>query len=109
MKTKIILPLVTITCALMVTCKKPDISDSHSFSTSSISTSFSATDSLVIHTPHTKAGVNSLLLKAYTFLDGTYPAQPGSTWQSGTDNWVFGSVAGGEAHKGSTPTDQFEA
>ncbi|WP_394772515.1 RagB/SusD family nutrient uptake outer membrane protein [Mucilaginibacter sp.] len=93
----------------MVTCKKPDLSDNHTFNTSSISTSLSATDSLVTTTPHTKAGVESLLLKAYTFLDGTYPTQPGATWQSGTDNWIFGSVAGGEAHKGSTPDDQYEA
>lgn|GEM_PF-1450 len=109
MKTKIILPIVAITCALMLTCKKPEISDNHSFNISSISTPLSASDSLVVTTPHTKAGIDNLLLKAYSFLDGTYPGQPGNTWQSGTDNWIFGSVAGGEAHKGSTPDDQYEA
>jgi hypothetical protein len=108
MKAKIILPLTAIICALMVTCKKPGISDSKNFNMSSISTSYSASDSLVTTTPHTRVGVEALLLKAYGFLDGTYPGQPGGSWQSGTDNWAFGSVAGGEAHKGSVPTDEYE-
>jgi len=78
MKTKIILPLIAIICALMVTCKKPEISDNHTFNISTISTPLSASDSLVTTTPHTKAGVDNLLLKAYSFLDGTYLGQPGN-------------------------------
>lgn len=109
MKTKITFPLITLTCILMFTCKKADVSDNHPIISSPISSSFSVTDSLVVTTPHTKTGIDNLLLKAYSFLDGTYPGQPGNSWQSGTDNWLFGSVAGGEAHKGSVPTDQFEA
>lgn len=53
-----------------------------------------------------KAGVDGLLIGAYSLLDGTYGGQPGNTWMTGTDNWGYGSVAADDAHKGSTPDDQ---
>src|SRR5258708_29110963 len=56
--------------------------------------------------PVTKTTVDGVLIHAYTFLDGVYPTQPGATWETGTDNWIYGSVAGGEAHKGSVISDQ---
>src|ERR1700761_495851 len=102
---KKIIALVISLCALSA-CRKPDGLENHPQLPSNFSAELSATDSLVVHTPHTKAGLESLLVQAYSFLDGTYPNQPGSSWETGTDNWVFGSVAGGEAHKGSTPDDQ---
>lgn len=55
----------------------------------------------------TKKGVEGLLIGAYSLLDG-YQAEPfiGDAYQSAGSNWVYGSIAGGEAHKGSDPTDQ---
>ena len=54
----------------------------------------------------TKAGVDGLLIGAYSLVDGVYQGQPGSPWQSGTTNWIYGGVAADDAHKGSTPGDQ---
>ena len=56
-----------------------------------------------------KAGVDGLLIGAYALVDGTYSGQNGSTWTTGTDNWIYGSVAADDAHKGSTPGDQPDA
>jgi hypothetical protein len=56
-----------------------------------------------------KAGVDGLLIGAYSLLDGSYGGQPGNTWMTGTDNWIYGSVAADDAHKGSTPDDQAPA
>lgn len=57
-----------------------------------------------------KSGVNGLLIGAYSALDGM---QDGSTsfgggepWQASPSNWVFGSIAGGDASKGSDGSDQ---
>jgi hypothetical protein len=38
-----------------------------------------------------------------------YNGQPGATWSTGTDNWIYGSVAADDAFKGSTPGDQPDA
>lgn len=57
-----------------------------------------------------KAGVDGLLIGAYAVVDGVYNNQPGGTpWETGTDNWIYGSVAADDAHKGSTPGDQPDA
>ncbi len=56
-----------------------------------------------------KAGVDGLLIGAYSLADGVYNGQPGATWSTGTDNWIYGSVAADDAHKGSTPGDQPDA
>jgi len=65
-----------------------------------------------------KAGVERVLIGAYSMLDGigAYgtgdPNTPGLTdgtggiWETSADNWVYGSVAGGDDHKGSDPGDQ---
>jgi starch-binding outer membrane protein, SusD/RagB family len=61
----------------------------------------------------TKAGVNALLLAAYAALDGQQwvnnSAQNlagSNAWEASPSNWVFGSIAGGDAHKGSDGSDQ---
>ncbi|TSD67421.1 RagB/SusD family nutrient uptake outer membrane protein [Inquilinus sp. KBS0705] len=56
-----------------------------------------------------KTGVDGLLIGAYALVDGSYNGQPGATWSTGTDNWIYGSVAADDAHKGSTPGDQPDA
>lgn len=56
-----------------------------------------------------KAGVDGLLIGAYSLVDGTFASQQGNTWSTGTDNWIYGSVAADDAHKGSTPDDQPDA
>jgi len=63
-----------------------------------------------------KAGVEGLLIGAYSMLDGIGDAgtsgtpglidATGGLWETSADNWVYGSVAGGDDHKGSDPGDQ---
>jgi hypothetical protein len=58
----------------------------------------------------TKAGVDGLLVGAYSALraieaDGQ-AFGGGDSWQASPDNWVYGGVAGGDAHKGSNSGDQ---
>jgi hypothetical protein len=56
-----------------------------------------------------KSGVDGLLIGAYSLVDGVYAGQQGAPWSTGTDNWIYGSVAADDAHKGSTPGDQPDA
>ncbi|WP_143304703.1 RagB/SusD family nutrient uptake outer membrane protein [Chitinophaga vietnamensis] len=58
-----------------------------------------------------KDGVNYLLIGAYAALDGQAPGNNalgggGNAWMASPTNWVYGSVAGGDAHKGSSSNDQ---
>ncbi len=54
-----------------------------------------------------KAGVEGLLIGAYSLLDGI-GGGVGSTqnWEAAASNWIYGSIGGGDAHKGSDPGDQ---
>jgi hypothetical protein len=61
----------------------------------------------------TESGVDALLTGAYAALDGQYNngsalnlASGSDAWQASPSNWVYGSIAGGEAHKGSDGSDQ---
>ncbi len=59
----------------------------------------------------TKAGVDGLLIGAYSILRGYNPAVPnsgGREWTQAPSNWIYGSVVADEAHKGSTSDDQAE-
>jgi starch-binding outer membrane protein, SusD/RagB family len=55
-------------------------------------------------------GVETLLIGAYAALDGqdewTAAVGGGSAWEASPDNWIYGTVTGGDAHKGSDATDQ---
>jgi hypothetical protein len=52
-------------------------------------------------------GVNKLLLSAYAMLDGHDGAlNLGGEWGSSGSNFLYGSIGGGEANKGSDPGDQ---
>lgn len=52
-------------------------------------------------------GVNKLLISAYAMLDGHDGAlNLGGEWGSGASNFLYGSIGGGEANKGSDPGDQ---
>jgi hypothetical protein len=57
-----------------------------------------------------KNGVNSLLIGSYAALYGMQGANQslggGEAWQGSPSNWVFGSIAGGDASKGSDGSDQ---
>lgn len=59
---------------------------------------------------NSNGGVNALLAAAYDGLTGVAESGAalggGSAWESAQDNWVYGSVAGGEAYKGSIGGDQ---
>lgn len=52
-----------------------------------------------------KAGLDGLLIGAYSMLDG-YTSNYGTSWETGIDNWVYGGVAADDAYKGSNTTDQ---
>src|SRR5687768_10388001 len=58
-----------------------------------------------------KKGVEALLIGAYSVLDGIIRGSDGGGfnlggWESAGSNWVYGSVAGGDAHKGTDGGDQ---
>ncbi len=54
-----------------------------------------------------RAGVEGLLIGAYSMLDGEGGAGGGSgPWATAVDNWVYGGVCSDDAHKGSDPGDQ---
>ncbi len=52
----------------------------------------------------TKDGVNGLLIGAYSMVDGV--SSNGFGWQSASSGWVFGSIRGMEANKGTDSGDQ---
>lgn len=58
----------------------------------------------------TKDGIAALLVGAYAALDGQQQdvaaIGTGGPWEAAPSNWIYGSVAGGDAHKGSDATDQ---
>jgi hypothetical protein len=52
----------------------------------------------------TADGVDALLISAYSMIDGV--ANIGFGWESASSNWVFGSIRGLEANKGTDAGDQ---
>ncbi|WP_419700188.1 RagB/SusD family nutrient uptake outer membrane protein [Mucilaginibacter sp. NFX135] len=58
----------------------------------------------------TEAGANQLLVGAYAALDGQQGGDAaiggGGAWEASPDNWIYGGVVGGDAHKGSIAGDQ---
>ncbi|PWJ58287.1 putative outer membrane starch-binding protein [Dyadobacter jejuensis] len=54
---------------------------------------------------NTKAGVENVLIGAYAALDGN-GVGAASAWDAAPDNWIYGSIAGGDAKKGSQGSDQ---
>src|SRR2546421_8763412 len=58
-----------------------------------------------------RAGVEGLLIGAYSLLRGYNPAVSNSgvrQWTQAASNWIYGSVVADDAHKGSTSNDQAE-
>lgn len=51
-------------------------------------------------------GAESLLISAYSDIDGFGGWDNGSPWGGAASNWTFGSIAGGDAYKGSEANDQ---
>ncbi len=54
----------------------------------------------------TVKGADQLLIGAYALLDGNYSGN--DPWRSSVTNWVYGSICGGDANKGSDPGDAAE-
>jgi starch-binding outer membrane protein, SusD/RagB family len=52
----------------------------------------------------TAKGVDALLISAYSMLDGV--ASNGFGWEAASSNWVYGSIRGIEANKGTDSGDQ---
>jgi len=74
---------------------------------------YSCKKDFLIHTPQgslsadvlaTPSGVNGLLVGAYAALDGQDVG--GGVWSSSVSNWIWGSVVGTDASKGSYSGDQ---
>jgi hypothetical protein len=57
-------------------------------------------------TLQTENGANALLIGAYSALDGWTGDDVSTAWFGSATNWVYGSIAGGDAHKGSDAGDQ---
>jgi starch-binding outer membrane protein, SusD/RagB family len=51
-------------------------------------------------------GSETLLIAAYSSLDGFAGWDNGTPWGSAASNWTYGSIAGGDAYKGSEANDQ---
>ncbi|WP_203234989.1 RagB/SusD family nutrient uptake outer membrane protein [Mucilaginibacter terrigena] len=92
LKLKIMIPAAVLLLASSYSCKK--FLDSP------------AIGSLTPEVIATRTGVDGVLIGAYSLADGVYDGQQGSPWETGTDNWIYGSVVAGEAFKGSNPGDQ---
>ncbi|NDA61745.1 MAG: RagB/SusD family nutrient uptake outer membrane protein, partial [Chitinophagia bacterium] len=90
-KLRIILAGVTAVIVLAVSCSKSFLDKA-------------PIGSLDQNTLANKAGVEGLLIGAYSLLDGYGGA--GGGWQSAGSNWVYGGVASDDAYKGSDPGDQ---
>ena len=90
-KLRIILAGVTAVIVLAVSCSKSFLDKN-------------PIGSLDQNTLANKAGVEGLLIGAYSLLDGYGGA--GGGWQSAGSNWVYGGVASDDAYKGSDPGDQ---
>lgn len=56
-----------------------------------------------------KAGLDGLLIGAYSMLDGFSNSNGYTGWYSGPDNWSFGGIGSDDAYKGSSTTDQPDA
>ncbi|MCF0069726.1 RagB/SusD family nutrient uptake outer membrane protein [Dyadobacter sp. CY261] len=54
---------------------------------------------------NTKPGLKNLLIGAYAALDG-HGVGAANAWDASADNWIYGSIAGGDAKKGSDGADQ---
>ena len=65
---------------------------------------------LVADQINNEAGLTGLLNGAYAALDGQGQNNTsiggGDPWQASASNWIYGSVAGGDSHKGSSIGDQ---
>lgn len=56
-----------------------------------------------------QSGIENVLLGSYALLKGFDRSLPlGTEWHSSASNWVYGSIMGGDANKGSEPSDQPE-
>ncbi|HEY0272203.1 MAG TPA: RagB/SusD family nutrient uptake outer membrane protein [Chitinophaga sp.] len=68
------------------------------------------TAALEIDRLETPDGVRALLVGAYAALDGqaanVTSIGGGGPWEAAPSNWIYGSIAAGEAHKGSNAIDQ---
>src|SRR5437764_437662 len=54
----------------------------------------------------TEAGVQGILIGAYSLVDGE--GAPGDGFAAGASNWLLGGVSSHDAYKGSDPTDVAE-
>lgn len=53
-----------------------------------------------------ESGADAILISAYSNLDGFSGWENSNPWGGAASNWTFGSIAGGDAYKGSESNDQ---
>ena len=87
---KIIIPAIVLMIAVVYSCKKSFLEKQPS----------GAVDEALLAN---KTGVQGLLIGAYSLLDGTGGLN--GNVESSPDNWIWGSMVGGDANKGSDPSD----
>ncbi|WPV00502.1 RagB/SusD family nutrient uptake outer membrane protein [Mucilaginibacter sp. cycad4] len=90
LQAKLIVPLIVLSVCLVYACRK-NILDRPIL------------QSLNKELLSNKAGVESLLIGTYSLLDGV--GGIGGGINAAGSNWLFGSVAAGDAYKGSEPSD----
>lgn len=54
----------------------------------------------------TLTGADALLIASYSVMDGFSGWGNGTPWGAAASNWTYGSIAGGDAYKGSEANDQ---
>ncbi|HLL42068.1 MAG TPA: RagB/SusD family nutrient uptake outer membrane protein, partial [Segetibacter sp.] len=84
---------VAVTAYVLFSCKKSFLERQP----------YGALDTVVLAN---KNGLESLLIGAYSLLDGYQNTNGVGGWESAASNWVYGSIVGGDAHKGSNAGDQ---
>ncbi|WP_183557046.1 RagB/SusD family nutrient uptake outer membrane protein [Mucilaginibacter sp. SP1R1] len=87
---KLVVPLVLVALCLVYSCKKNLLTQN-------------PLGNLKPENVANAAGVNGMLIGTYSLLDGVGGIGGGSN-ASGS-NWMFGSIAAGDAYKGSQPSD----
>lgn len=94
-KLKAIIPASLVLAALVFACSKNYLD-------------LPLYNQLAPETVKNKVAVEALLVGAYSLLDGEggNAGTNNGPWATAGSNWVYGSVAGGDAHKGSDAGDQ---
>jgi tetratricopeptide (TPR) repeat protein len=91
---KIIIAMVLLTVGFVISCEKTFLEREP----------YGSVNEALLSS--TEKGAETLLIAAYSNLDGFSGWDRGNIWGGAASNWSFGSIAGGDAYKGSEAGDQ---